>query len=143
MRTTMTPETLVVDASRVPGWAQGAEAVQTDRADYEVWEMRKGGVVIGYAYDDGDGYEFAEGLHNEPAVDWEWIYAQFADREREMAYGSETSLRGYCIESLQRDPSRRNVEWWTRAYDLYEADQAKPESERYEDLQDLFDAVEV
>jgi hypothetical protein len=64
---TTTPEALAADPNAIPAWARGAEAVETGRTDYEVWELRREGRTIGYMYDDGAGYEYAEGAHNSPA----------------------------------------------------------------------------
>jgi hypothetical protein len=61
-----TPEELVF-RTPVPDWAAGAECVETGREDYEVWELRRDGETIGWMYDEGDGYRFAEGEHNTPA----------------------------------------------------------------------------
>lgn len=63
-----TPETLAANPDTIPGWARGAEAIERkDRTDYEVWELRRDGQTIGYMYDDGAGYDYAEGEHNWPA----------------------------------------------------------------------------
>lgn len=61
-----TPEMLVYRTS-VPEWAAGAECVETGREDYEVWQLRRDGETIGWMYDEGEGYRFAEGEHNVPA----------------------------------------------------------------------------
>jgi hypothetical protein len=67
MSSTPTPEMLAADPTTVPAWARGADAVQAERTDYEVWELYRDGRIIGYMYDDGAGYDYAEGEHNIPA----------------------------------------------------------------------------
>ena len=72
--------------------------------------------------------------------------------EDELAYGSETMIYGDFVsrmidlggkdwrESDAEVPSDE-VAWWRKAYQLYREDLAKPESERFDSCQDLYNAV--
>ena len=74
--------------------------------------------------------------------------------EGELAYGSETMIYGDFAsrmidlggkdwrESDAEVPSDE-VAWWRKAYQLYREDLAKPEGERFESIQDLFDSIDA
>lgn len=60
-----TPESLA-SGTAVPAWAAGADCVGRRNDGIEVWELRRDGETIGWMYDEGSGYEFAKGAHNQP-----------------------------------------------------------------------------
>jgi len=72
--------------------------------------------------------------------------------EGELAYGSETMIYGdfasRMIDLGGKDWRESDdvidadeVAWWRKAYQLYREDLAKPEGERFESCQDLYNAV--
>jgi hypothetical protein len=69
-----------------------------------------------------------------------------------LAYGSETPLLEHFGERMRqlgltgdangdKPVPEGEAQWWLRAYDLYEVDQANPVDERVTDIQVIFDAV--
>ena len=80
------------------------------------------------------------------------LHDEIKARETTLAPGSETAIYGDFVAAMagaggngwresneQVDPA--TAAWWLRAYDLYAADQAKPEDERATGKQEIFDAV--
>ena len=80
------------------------------------------------------------------------LHDEIKARETTLAPGSETAIYGDFVAAMADaggkdwresgepvDPAA--AAWWLRAYDLYAADQARPEDERVADVQEIFDAV--
>ena len=80
------------------------------------------------------------------------LHAEIKSRETTLAPGSETAIYGDFVAAMTEAGGREwresgepvdpaTAAWWLRAYDLYAADQARPEDERVADVQDIYDAV--
>ena len=72
--------------------------------------------------------------------------------EGRLAYGSETSIYGHFVDRMSQLGGKGwresdtavpgdEIEWWKKAYELYEADQQLPADEQATDVQDIFDRV--
>ena len=82
------------------------------------------------------------------------FHAEIRAIEGDLAYGSETAMYGDFVARMIKLGGNQwresdsavpedEVAWWRKAYQLYREDLAKPESERFESIQDLFDSFDA
>ena len=64
----MSPENLVADVKRVPEWALGTDAIEASGYGYECYRLVRmpKRTLVGWMYDNGAGYRFAQGKFGEP-----------------------------------------------------------------------------
>lgn len=61
---------IVRNSAKIPAWAIDADAEEWGGYPYECHILSRGGADVGYVYDDGAGYQFAQGENNRPAADY-------------------------------------------------------------------------